>query len=129
MMTAAAAHREAKAREIENILTLSDHHRNLWSEIAEKPELQRIFQTNVDVLKKPATVIEEVFLNEAAAHFLTGWRISKAGGITTLKELAIDAKWFFSLPLPRAIWEKTKKNRNRRFVTFIDKSLVTIARN
>jgi hypothetical protein len=40
-----------------------------------------------------------------------------------LKELADDVREFFSLPLPRAVWEKTKKNRNRRFVRFVERAL------
>lgn len=37
-MAAGAANREAKAREIENILTLSEHHRELWQDVAKRPD-------------------------------------------------------------------------------------------
>lgn len=123
LLAAAAASREAKAREIGNILTLSAHHRSLWSFVAEKPDLQRILNPNTDALIKPATVSEELALNEIFTHFLTGWRVASAGGITSLRELSADVADFFSLPLPRAIWEKTKSSRNRRFVVFVDKAL------
>lgn len=123
LMAAAAANREAKAKEIENLLTLSEHHRNLWTAISQRPELERIFQTDVDVLTSPASVVEEVFLNEAIVQFLTGWRIATAGGITTVRELAADVRGFFSLPLPRAVWEKTKAFRNHRFVRFVECAL------
>jgi hypothetical protein len=99
-MTAAAARREAKAREVENLLTISDHHRQLWSGVTAKPELQRIFKTDMDAVKNPATVPEEVFINEAFSQYMTSWRIARIGGIITLKELAVDVKWFFSLPFP-----------------------------
>ena len=121
---AAASNRDAKAKERDNILTLSEHHRNLWwGEISKNQKLLRIFQTDVDVLKEPATLLEEVYLNETFAQYLTGWRIAKAEGLTTLNELAIDVKWFFSLPLPRVVWEKSKKYRNRRFVQFVKEAL------
>lgn len=122
-MAAAASNREARAKETENLLTLSEHHRNLWAVITQRPELERIFQTNMDVLKSPATPVEDVFLNEAIVQFLTGWRIATAGGITTVRELAADVRGFFSLPLPRAVWERTKEFRNQRFVSFVEKAL------
>ena len=123
LLTAAASRRESKAREIQNILTLSDHHRNLWAGVAHKSELGRIFQNNAEVLKNPLTVAEEVFLNEAITHYMTGWRIAKSGGITTLKELGTDIKWFLSLPLPYAVWEKTKDFKNQKFVRFVERAL------
>jgi len=122
-MTAAAARREAKAREIENLLTLSNHHRELWGNVTAKPELQRILKSDVDIEKAPATVAEEVAINEAFAQYLTSWRIASIGGIITLKELATDVKWFLSLPLPHAIWKKNKQFKNRKFVRFVEKSL------
>lgn len=126
LMAAGAASREAKAREIENILTLSGHHQSLWSSIAEKPELQRIFNNNPDALTNPVTVNEELALNEIFAHYLTGWRVASAGGITTLRELSDDVADFFALPLPHAVWEQTKKHRNKRFVRFVENALLTI---
>jgi hypothetical protein len=56
-------------------------------------------------------------------HFQTGWWISKAGGMTTLKEMKSDIRDFFALPLPRAVWEKTKVCRNQRFVRFVERAL------
>jgi hypothetical protein len=123
LMAAGAANREAKAREIENILTLSAQHQSLWTSIAEKPELQRIFNPDVGVLTEPATVNEELALNEIIAHYLTGWRIANAGGMTSLRELSDDVADFFSLPLPRAVWNKTKISRNGRFVRFVEQAL------
>jgi len=122
-LTAAAAIREAKAREIENLLTIAQNHRELWSGVCQRRELDRIFQTDVNVETVPATVVEGEFLNLVMVHFQTGWRIAKAGGITTLNELAADVRGFFSLPLPRAVWEKTKSFRNPQFVRFVDRAL------
>jgi hypothetical protein len=68
-------------------------------------------------------VAEELFLNEAITHYMTGWRIAKSGGITTLNELRTDVKWFLSLPLPHAVWEKNKGFKNRKFVRFVRKAL------
>ena len=122
-MAATAARRDAKAREIENLLKIAEHHRELWNEARQRPALERIFRQDADVLSKPATVAEEEFLNLAIVHFQTGWRLAKSGGVTTISEWVADTRDFFSLPLPRAIWEKTKSSRNRRFVRFVERAL------
>lgn len=122
-LTAAAATREAKAKEIENLLTIAQNHRELWSGVSQRRELDRIFKADADILSTPTTVVEEEFLNLVMVHFQMGWRIANAGGITTLEELAADVRGFFSLPLPSAVWEKTKKFRNKNFVRFVDRAI------
>ena len=42
LMATAAANREARAKETENILALSEHHRNLWIVIAQRPEFPNV---------------------------------------------------------------------------------------
>ena len=122
-LAAAAANREAKAREIENLLTISEHHRELWKGVYQRQDLERIFRADADVQTSAITVAEEEFVNLVIVHFLKGWRIAKIGGITTLDELATDVRGFFSLPLPHAVWEKTKTTRNPRFVRFVERAL------
>jgi hypothetical protein len=127
-LTASAAVREARAREIENLLTIAVNHRELWSGVSHRRELDRIFRTDVDVLTAPASVAEEEFLNLVMVHYLTTWRLANLGGIISHKELAGDVHDFFSRPLPRAVWEKTKKARNSKFVRFVDRALETDGR-
>lgn len=117
------SNREARAREIENLLTLAEHHRELWEKASDRSELARIFQASADVTSNPLTPTEEEFLNLMTVHFLTGWRIAKNGGITTLREMKADVRGVFSLPLPCAFWERTKKFRNPQFVRFIERAM------
>lgn len=125
-MTAAAANREAKAREIENLLTMNAQHHDLWGGALQKPELRRVFEADVDVLKSPATVAETEFLNLVLVHYQTGWTVAKSGSLITLSELKSDLCNFLSLPLPRTVWEKTKGLRNAKFVRFVEKALESI---
>jgi len=78
----------------------------------------------VDVLSAPPTVAEREFLNSVIVHFQTGWWIARCGGLINLTELRSDARSFFSLPLPLAVWEDTKVVRNRRFVKFVEKAMM-----
>jgi hypothetical protein len=121
-MASVAANRDAKARETENLLTLNGQHHQLWSGVLQKTELQRIFRADANPIAMPATVVEREFLNLVFVHFQTGWLVAKSGALISLAELSADMKEFFSLPLPRAAWEKTKQFRNPRFVQFIEKA-------
>lgn len=124
LLAAGAARREAKAREVENLPELVRLHRELWGGISQRKELDRIFRANADVLEKPPTVAEEEFLNLVFVHFQTGWTVAKSGALISLAEMKTDMRGFFSLPLPLAVWEKTKATRNRRFVKFVEHALV-----
>lgn len=125
MLTAAAGMREAKAREIENLLTVFANHRELWNGLSQRRDLDRIFKTDVDLEHVPITTAEEEFINLVMVHYQMGWRIAKAGGITTLKELEADVCGFFRLPLVDAVWETTKGRRNSAFVRFVERALAT----
>jgi hypothetical protein len=120
---AVARHREAKAKEIENLLTNADHQRELWTDAYKRPELERVFQANVNLAEKPIKVAEKEFLNLVLVQYQITWCIAEAGGIVTMEELALDVRDFFSLPLPRAVWENVKGVRNPRFVEFVEGAL------
>ncbi len=112
-----------KSKEAKNILALSEQHRALWNEARHREELLRVFQADNSLSTKPITTSEEVFLNEVIVYYETGWQMAKAGTVLTLKSLAADIQGFFNLPLPRAIWEKTKKYRNPKFVRFVEDAM------
>ena len=122
-ITAAAATRDAKAREVENLLAISDHHRQLWTGISQRPELERIFKPNADVAGVPLKVAEEESINLAIVLYQTTWCIAKTGGMITLKELGADIRGFLALPLPHAVWEKTNSSRNPKFVRFVKRAM------
>lgn len=124
LLASGAAYRDAKAKEVENLLTLTELHRELWEGVSRKTELERIFRPDADTDTKPPTVIEEEFLNLVFIHFQTGWTVARSGALITLAEMKADVRGFFTLPLPKAVWEKTKQFRNPKFVWFVERALV-----
>jgi hypothetical protein len=40
--------------------------------------------------------------------------------LATPEGLRKDIKWFFSLPIPSAVWEKVKSRHDESFVAFIE---------
>ena len=122
MYTAASFRQQAKAKETDNIFALKQQHAELWGQAERRPELSRILLPDAD-LAQPITVAEEEFLNLVAVHFETGWEMAKEGTMLTHEVLARDLRGFFALPLPRAVWEKTKATRNPRFVRFVERAI------
>jgi hypothetical protein len=118
IFTASTIRENSKERRMSNMLTLSDRHRALWNEAVQRKELDRVFQPDAD-LKNPTTITEEEFLNLAMIHYELGWRLAKSIGRDEARAQERDACNFFSLPLPRAFWEKSKGFRNQRFVRYV----------
>ena len=123
LLTAITVHRDATHRHVSNMLTLLEQHRELWTEVHSRPELARIMATEVDLLTRPVTTAEERYLNLVFVHFHTGWQLAAAGVIHSLEVMAADVRGFFSLPLPHAVWEQTKANRDPEFVRFVSDAL------
>ncbi len=122
-VTSLALRRETRARKLSDYLTLAGHHRELWSDAHRRPELSRIFQREVDLIADPISVTEEEFLNLVIVHFGTGWLMARDNGLVKLKPLAADARAFFSLPIPNAVWERTTHFRDPEFVAFVRAAL------
>lgn len=122
LFTGASFREEAKNSEVKNILEMERQHRELWKDAHEREDLKRIFDEKAD-LGVPLSTAEKVFLNVVIVHFQTGWQMAMAGTVLSRETLAIDIKGFFSLPLPRSVWEETKGTRNPRFVRFVERAL------
>ena len=123
LFTAASFGADAKSKLISNLLALDERHRALWSEVKQRPELRRLSSENVDLVAQPLTAEEDVSMWQIIQQFETGWRLEKILNRGELKFLARDAAEFFSLPLPRAVWEETKRFRNPRFVCFVERAI------
>ena len=89
----------------------------------QRPELKRILSENVDLIAHPLTAEEDVSMWQVVQQFETGWRVENILKRGELKSLARDAATFFELPLPLAVWKKTKRFRNPRFVWFVERAI------
>ncbi len=114
---------DCRSRQVANHLSLDEWHRTLWGEAQQRADLKRIMSDEADMLDQPLTLEEDVFLRRIILHFETGWRLERIMNRGELKVLALDVADFFRHPLPRAVWERTKKYRNPEFVRFVEKAL------
>ncbi len=120
VLASASFSRDAKARRIANLITITEHHRNIWAQLFDRPELTRVVEASVDLRRKPITEAENLFVNLLIVHLSTAYRALNDGMLVRPEQLQRDIQWFFALPIPRAIWSESKILQDRRFIEFVE---------
>jgi hypothetical protein len=118
--TATSIRSGAKTQRVANLLTVTSNHRQIWNEFSSRPELARILDASVDLTKQPVTQDEAEFVNSVILHLASVFYAMKDGIVVKLKGLRQDVCAFFSLPIPQAVWEKSKVFQNDDFVKFVE---------
>lgn len=114
---------EAKARKVANQLAITANHRELWKVTLLYPSLARVFDPRADVTKHPVTAEEETFMSMIISHTSSTFVALKDELLTDQEGLRRDVKMFFALPVPKAVWSKTKLLQNQDFAAFINSAL------
>lgn len=110
---------DTKVRHVGNLLTITQQHREIWSEFYKKPELARV----LDAKTNPDTAIsneEQLFLKFLILHLNSAFRAMKSGMFLSPEGLRADVREFFVLPIPKRVWEKMEPLQDRDFVTFVE---------
>jgi len=118
--TAVSLHSETKTRKIANLLTMTSNHRELWKEIIQRPELARVIDPSADVTKHAITPGEAEFVNMVVLHTSAVYQALKNELMVKQEGMRRDVGAFFSLPIPRAVWQRTRIFQNREFVAFVE---------
>lgn len=66
---------------------------------------------------------EEMFVNFLILHLAASFRARKLGMNLEEEGLRLDIQEFFSLPIPKAVWEKSKVYQERDFAKFVESIL------
>ena len=117
--TAFTIREDTKARKISNLLAMTESHRDVWQDYLEKPALWRVTAQSLNLSDAPIRPDEEVFVNRVILHLSSMYEALKEDVIIKQEGLQRDVTGFFSLPLPKSVWEKTKHLQNRDFVKFV----------
>ncbi len=121
--TAASVRRDRRGRRMTDHLALVAQHRELWADVNRREDLRRILMREVDLVKRPISLVEEDYLSLVLVHYTAGWHMARQGGLVDLKVLATDAAGFFSLPIPKYVFETTVPQLDPSFVAFIRDSI------
>jgi len=120
LLGAAALRLDEKTRRIGNLMAITKGHREIWSQLYERPELARVIDVGADVEQADITREEELFIWFLILHLNSVYQALKNGVLLNLEGMNKDVGWFFSLPLPRAIWERAKLMQDADFVRFVE---------
>lgn len=114
---------DTRARRATNLLAITQHHREIWTQLYTKPELSRVLSPDVDMRKNPATLEEELFVSFLILHLNTSYQAAREGAFTTPERLQADIQQFFSLPIPNAVWQKEKPMQDADFIHFVESAV------
>ena len=114
---------DARARRIGNLIQLTQQHRELWERMYMRPQLARILDSDADTVKLPITADEELFVIFLILHLSNTYYAMRTGFYPKPHGLRKDIQLFFSLPIPRSVWEKVKELQDEPFVRFVESCL------
>ena len=121
--TAVSLHSETKTRRVANLLTVIQNHRQLWTGFYSNPQLARVLTASVDLGGSPVTREEEGFVKLVIQHLNGVFQAVQNGLVIKPEGMRRDVSSFFTLPIPKAVWEQVKVLQNDDFVAFVDACL------
>jgi hypothetical protein len=118
--TAFSLRADTKTRRIANLLTITGSHREIWKEFLNNPKLSRIRNAAADTERQPVTDAEEMFVNMVIVHINSVYYAMNDRLVVEYEGLRRDVAQFFSLPVPKAVWRKSKPLQNLEFAAFVE---------
>jgi hypothetical protein len=107
-------------RKISNLFEVTKQYQQIWKEFSARSELSRVLKPDADIAKAPINDAEGLFVHRLIQHLSTVYRAMKEGMSVPINGLKADISNFFSLPIPRSVWNKSKAFQNDDFVRFVE---------
>jgi hypothetical protein len=123
LFTAHTTRKDDRSRKIANLIAIKQQHREIWTEVYDRPELARVLDKTVDLSSQPISREESLFVKIIILHLDTVHRAIEADLFVQLEGLQRDIREFFSSPIPQEVWEKMKPLQDADFVCFVDACL------
>jgi len=129
VFTAISLRTDTKVQRVANLLDITKQHRDIWTQLFERPDLKRVIDPKADLKADPITSEEELFVGIVILHLSAAQEAIKQGMFAAPEGLQKDVRRFFSWPIPKAVWEKTKEFHDQDLVRFVEKSVSTLSEN
>lgn len=114
---------DTRIRRISNLLNITEHHRSIWQQVIDKPNLLRVLNAEAKLDIKPITLEERIFVNLIILH-LTAVMAAIRGRVHEQPAgQDEDLREFFSLPIPNKVWKDSKRFREPDVIAYIESLL------
>lgn len=123
LFTAYTVRKDERARKISNLIATKQQYREIWEKLYWHPKLFRVLQNSVDLKGQPITDEEWLFVKLNIFNLDTIYRSMESGMFVQLEGMRKDVREFYSLPIPRAVWERLKPFQDEAFVKFVEGAL------
>mgnify|MGYP001206389362 CR=1 FL=1 len=121
--TALSLRADARSRQADTLMRITEGHRQLWLYFEEHRELARVLDPKANLAKKPVTRHEQRFVQLLINHLIITHQTSKLRIYEHPERLGDDIRRFFSMPIPRSVWQKSKSLLDADFVGFVEAHL------
>lgn len=118
--TAISFRSEAETRRISNLIAITASHRDVWKIFLTNKELARVRDASANTTSHPITDDERIFVNMVIQHINSVYFAMNDQLVVKVEGLRRDIAQFFSLPIPREVWDKIKVLQNDDFVAFVE---------
>lgn len=98
---------------------LTKNHREIWSQVGEKPELSRVLDPAPNLNRNPISEAERLFVLFLILHLASSFEATKHGMYFAEQSLRADVRGFFRLPIPRQVWAEFEPYQQRDFANFV----------
>lgn len=121
ILNAFATYKNIRSRRLSNYQEITKSHREIWKLSIDTPEkFERIFDVNPNLIENPISSVEARYIQLVLLHMTSAFNFSKENEMIEIEKLKFDFDNFLSFPLPRKIWNRSKRFYNKDFVSFID---------
>lgn len=114
----------SRIRKVDTLINITQQHRAIWLKFIDSPNLKRILQAKVDLKKTPVTDDEMMFVNLAILHLTTVLIAVEKGIFGKPSGFDEDIQDFFALPIPKAVWLRTKEFRDQHITDYVQSLLM-----
>jgi hypothetical protein len=111
---------DTRSRKVGNAIALTNSHREMWSLLLHDPRLKRVLDAKADLSRCPPTLEEELFVQMLLLHLRMALKAREAKQEFGDENIAADVHEVFGLPIPRAVWNRTKHLQDSALKALID---------
>ena len=123
VFTIVSIRQNTKERRLSNLLTITSHHRELWQNFSDRPELYRVLQSGVSLKKKSITIPEREFVNLIILHLRSALQVYNGDASFSRDGLEKDVAEFFTLPIPAEAWRHAREYHDPDFISFVEAAI------